>query len=86
MDFFRANPIESPYMLLYSTGSKEFNLKMRSHAKQHGYLLNQKGLYYADDKTKLVRTGIKSEKEIFQVLGMQYTPPHLRNTPSYIKR
>jgi len=75
MDFFRTNPIEAPYMLLYSTGSKEFNLKMRAHAKQMGYLLNQKGLYYANDKEKLVKNGIKSEKEIFKVLNMPYTPP-----------
>ena len=81
MDFFRTNPTEAPYMLLYATGSKEFNLKMRAHAKQQGYLLNKKGLYYANDKTKLVKSGIKTEKAIFEVLGMQYIPPHLRSAP-----
>ena len=65
-------------MLLYSTGSKEFNLKMRAHAKGLGYLLNQKGLYYANEKKELVRDGVKTEKEIFEILSLPYTPPNKR--------
>jgi DNA polymerase/3'-5' exonuclease PolX len=39
-------PYESYYSgLLYFTGSKEFNIKIRSKAKILGYKLNEYGLY-----------------------------------------
>ena len=42
-------PYESYYSgLLYFTGSKEFNIKIRSEAKKLGYKLNEYGLYKND--------------------------------------
>lgn len=69
-------PYESYYAaLLYFTGSGEFNKRMRQHAINLGYMLNEYGLFDRDKKMFKV----KSEKEIFDKLNMDYIPPHLRD-------
>lgn len=45
LDVFRAPVAEAVPMLLYATGSKEFNIAMRAKAKKMGLLLNQHGLF-----------------------------------------
>lgn len=52
---------------LYLTGPREFNLAMRSRAKEAGFKLNQRGLW-KDDKLIASRT----EKEIFAALGLKF--------------
>lgn len=61
--------------MLYFTGSKEFNKKMRGIAEIQGFLLNEYGLYIVreDKENELVPT--YSEKEIFEYLGMEYIDP-----------
>jgi len=59
---------------LYFTGSKEFNVMLRNHAKKLGYKLNEYGIYKGN-KNILV----DSEKEIFELLGMKYLEPQERN-------
>ena len=60
--------------LLYFTGSKEFNQKMRSNAKKKGFLLNEYGLYKLtkNDKIKIYTS---NEKDIFDKLNMKYIHP-----------
>lgn len=68
-------PYESYYAaLLYFTGSAEFNESIRGYAKRKGYRLNQAGLFIRRDK-KLELVPVQSEKEIFDVLGLNYVPP-----------
>jgi DNA polymerase/3'-5' exonuclease PolX len=68
-------PEESYYFgLLYFTGPGDFNRRMRQHAINLGYTLNEYGLY--DEKGKMIRAN--SEEEIFSKLGMIYLPPELR--------
>jgi len=60
--------------LLYFTGSKDFNQRMRAMAKKNGYLLNEYGLY------KLIKKGKKkiktsNEKDIFDELNMKFIHP-----------
>jgi DNA polymerase (family 10) len=75
-DIFRTN-IEMQYsMLLYSTGSKNFNIKMRGRAKQLGYLLNQKGLFDKDGN-KIIASN-SNEKMYFKTLNMKYLKPEDR--------
>jgi DNA polymerase (family 10) len=59
---------------LYLTGSGEFNVWMRSIAKNKGYLLSQYGLY--DRETGKLITN--KEGEIFSHLGLNYIPPEKR--------
>lgn len=75
VDFFISPKEELPFAILYSTGSKEFNIKMRQLAKKKGYLLNQKGIFKSG---KLVDSTFKREQDIFKFLGMKYLSPDQR--------
>lgn len=69
-------PNESYYpALLYFTGSGSFNRKMRELANSLGYKLNEYGLYTIGTDTKVK---VKSEKDIFDRLGMEYIEPENR--------
>lgn len=74
----RYMPYKSYYSaLLYFTGSKDFNKKMRNVAINLGYKLNEYGLYRKKNG-KLYRTIVESEKDIFDKLGMEYVEPKNR--------
>lgn len=67
-------PYESYYYaLLYFTGSGDFNRRMRQIAIDNGYVLNEYGLY---DNKEIIQ--VNSEKEIFDILGMEYISPDER--------
>ncbi len=74
LDAFRVNKNEEIPMLLYSTGSKLFNITMRSKAKKNGYLLNQHGLF----RNGSLITGLNSEEDYFKILQMDYLKPEER--------
>jgi DNA polymerase (family 10) len=61
--------------LLYFTGSKEHNVKLRERAKQKGWKLNEYGLF--DLKSHRQLAG-RTEEQIYALLGLQYIPPELR--------
>jgi DNA polymerase beta len=68
-------PLESYYYgLLYFTGSKNFNTNMRIVAISRGLKLNEYGLYDKNNNSFVV----ESEKEIFDLLDMEYVQPQLR--------
>jgi DNA polymerase/3'-5' exonuclease PolX len=68
-------PTESFYTsLLYFTGSGDFNKRMRIVALSMGYKLNEYGLF---DENK-IKIKIKSEKDIFDKLNMEYVEPKFR--------
>ena len=73
MDIFIANKENYTALILYSTGSKENNIKMRSVAKSKGLLLNQNGLF---ENGKLIE--LKTEKAYYEYLGMKYLQPKER--------
>jgi len=62
------------YALLYFTGSKDFNRKMRLIAISNGYKLNEYGLYNSNNKSFRV----DSEKDIFDLLQLDYITPNKR--------
>lgn len=59
--------------IIYFTGSKVFNVKLRGKAKQLGYKLNEYEL--SKDGKKI---DIRSEQELFKKLGLEYVPPNMR--------
>lgn len=61
--------------LLYFTGSKEFNIKLRKIAIKLGYKLSEYGLF--DRKTGKYIAG-KSEEEVFKKLNVKYISPESR--------
>jgi DNA polymerase/3'-5' exonuclease PolX len=64
------NPSTVACALLYFTGSKDHNKKMRGIAKDKGWLLNHEGLF---------KDGVKfdtpTERSVFEKLGMDYLEP-----------
>jgi DNA polymerase IV len=85
MDFLVVPESEMGAALLYFTGNDIFNRSMRLLARKKGMRLNQKGLY---KDVKRGRRGEKlnegvlvegrSEKRIFELLGVPWREPHER--------
>ena len=71
----RLIPLESIHpAMLYFTGSRDFNKKLRRIAMNLNYTLNEYGLF--DSKNKVIN--VQSEKDIFDILGVEYLQPHQR--------
>ncbi len=66
--------------LLYFTGSKNFNIKLRQLAIRSGLKINEYGIF-RDDRF----VSGKTEEEIFKFLGMSYVPPELREDSGEIE-
>jgi len=66
--------------LLYFTGSKNFNIKLRQLAIKNGLKINEYGVF---KKEKFV-VG-RTEEEIFKLLGMSYIEPELREDTGEIQ-
>lgn len=61
--------------LLYLTGSKEHNIKLRIIARNKGYKLNEYGLFEITTDKKIAGT---TESSIYKALGIKFIPPELR--------
>ncbi len=61
--------------LQYFTGSKNHNVKMREIAQKLGYSLNEYSLTRESDGDELL---FADEPALYDFLGLQYIPPHLR--------
>lgn len=73
IDIFLANSNNYTSIILYATGSKDFNVMIRQRAKELGYLLNQNGLF--KEKKQILLT---TEREYFDKLQITYKPPDKR--------
>ncbi|MGQ9473682.1 MAG: DNA polymerase/3'-5' exonuclease PolX [Candidatus Caldatribacteriaceae bacterium] len=61
--------------LQYFTGSKSHNVKLREIALKKGLKINEYGIFRLDTGEKM---GGEREEEIYEVLGMEWIPPELR--------
>ncbi|MEV4457737.1 DNA polymerase/3'-5' exonuclease PolX [Microbispora sp. NPDC049633] len=59
--------------MVYFTGSKEHNVRIREMAVKKGWKLSEYGLFDGD---RLIAS--QTEEEIYQALGMRWVPPALR--------
>ena len=66
--------------LLYFTGSKEHNIRLRELAIKKGLKLNEYGLF----RGKKMIAG-KTEEEIYKALGLEYVPPEMREDTGEIQ-
>lgn len=73
VDIERASLEELAAAIMYFTGSKEFNIKMRGIAKAAGMKLNQHGLFKENKKLNTM-----TEEDIFKKLKLQYVRPEHR--------
>jgi DNA polymerase (family 10) len=75
VDIRFSRPEEYGSMLLYLTGSKEFNIRLREIALSRGLKLNEYGI---EDKRGGQMHTFSREEDMFTFLGMDYVPPELR--------
>ncbi len=67
--------------LVYFTGSKNFNIRIRQFAQKKGWKINEYGVFSSDGKYLAGRT----EEEIFKLFKMQFIEPELREDSGEIE-
>lgn len=80
VDLFLATPAEKPFALFHFTGPREYNIRVRAHAKRRGLTLNQYGLFVAPRPGAKKRrapgsAAIRTERDLARRLGVTYRPP-----------
>ncbi len=63
--------------LLYFTGSKEHNIRLRERAINQGCKLSEYGLFEGEDDDARRLAG-ETEQEVYEALGLAWIPPELR--------
>ena len=76
IDIMFTKPQEYPFAILYFTGSKDFNIKMRGELLKKEMSLNEYGIKDKDKKN--VKHDCKTEKDVFKYLGYDYIEPENR--------
>jgi DNA polymerase beta len=84
LDLLVIDPAEFPFAVLYFTGSDVFNVQMRSIAVEKGFTLNEHALtHIASGRTV---KGIKTERDIFHALRLEWREPTERTSADAVKR
>lgn len=88
LDIFYYTKNVYPFALLFTTGSKEFNVNIRNHAIKLGYSLNERNLTRDSPSGKSVswqeyndvikKSHPETEEDIFNFLKMKYLTPKER--------
>ena len=73
VDLRAVEPAAYGAALQYFTGSKAHNVELRKIAQEHGYKLNEYGLFQGTR-----RIAGRTEEEIYATLGLDWIPPELR--------
>lgn len=68
--------------LQYFTGSKEHNVQLRSLALKHNMKLNEYGVFSKENDTYLAG---RTEKEVYETIGLPFIPPELRENRGEIE-
>ncbi|WP_063731244.1 DNA polymerase/3'-5' exonuclease PolX [Streptomyces sp. RTd22] len=68
--------------LLYFTGSKAHNIRVRAIAVRHGLKLSEYGLFETKSGKKIAS---RSEEDVYARLGMDWIPPTLREDRGEVK-
>ncbi|HEY6959478.1 MAG TPA: DNA polymerase/3'-5' exonuclease PolX [Candidatus Limnocylindria bacterium] len=64
--------------LLYFTGSKEHNVRLRGHVLRKKMLLNEYGLYRVGAEERGQEVASRTEEDVYAALGMDWIAPELR--------
>ena len=68
--------------MLYFTGSKEHNIKLRTIARERGYKINEYGIFNSNNK----RMAGETEEDMYRFLGLRYISPEQRLNKGEIER
>jgi DNA polymerase beta len=74
LDLLMSPPEEFAYAILYFTGSQNFNVGFRRFAQEKGYTINEHTMKPTQEGVPAV-PAMKTEKDIFDFLGLQYVEP-----------
>jgi len=77
VNVFYTVPEEWGAALMYTTGSKAFNLKYRSIAKARGFKVSQYGVFDRNDNP-IPDSGF-SERAVCRTIGIPWLPPRFRD-------
>lgn len=66
--------------LLYFTGSKEHNIKLRTIARERGLKISEYGVFRGEE-----RIAGRTEEEVYRTLNLPYIPPELRENRGEIE-
>ncbi|VTU00576.1 histidinol phosphatase : DNA polymerase IV (Family X) OS=Singulisphaera acidiphila (strain ATCC BAA-1392 / DSM 18658 / VKM B-2454 / MOB10) GN=Sinac_2234 PE=4 SV=1: HHH_8: DNA_pol_B_thumb: PHP [Gemmataceae bacterium] len=69
-----------PFALVYFTGSKEHNIRLRQRALDRGWTLNEYALGSDAHQVKA-----KTEADVYAALGLEYVPPEMREDTGEIE-
>jgi DNA polymerase beta len=84
LDLLMTPEVEFAYAILYFTGSQNFNVAFRSYAQSKGYTINEHTMTPVKEGVSSVPP-MKTEKDIFDFLGLKYVEPVNRLGESDIK-
>jgi len=82
LDLLVTPPTEFPFAVFYFTGSDTFNVAVRSHALSRGFTLNEHGITQVSSGRSV--SGVKTEKDIFALLKLQWREPTDRTGPEAV--
>jgi DNA polymerase (family 10) len=83
VDIRFTRPSQFGSMLIYLTGSKAFNIKLREIALNRGYKLNEYGI---EDRSLGGLQEFQTEEDLFSFLGLDYIVPELREDWGEVER
>ncbi len=75
VDLREVEPDQYGAALLYFTGSKHHNVRLRGRARSRGWTINEYGLFDEESGEKLAG---KTERSIYEALDLEWIPPELR--------
>jgi len=77
VDLFNTTREAMPFALLHHTGSKNFNVRCRAHAKAQGLKLNQFGLERTGSGPPI--PALTTERAVLDFIGVTWLPPQSRS-------
>jgi len=83
VDFRLLEEESYPFAQQHFTGSKEHNVVIRRIAKEAGYISNEYGLFDRETDEKV--SGINTEADLYEFLGLSYIIPELREDKGEIE-
>jgi DNA polymerase/3'-5' exonuclease PolX len=84
LDLLVTPPEEFPFAVFYFTGCDTFNVRVRAHAQELGFTLNEHALTHVASGKAV--GGIKTECDIFKALKLEWREPHERTGPDAVKK
>ncbi len=84
LDLLMTPEEEFAYAILYFTGSQNFNVAFRRYAQEKGYTINEHTLTPVKEGVPAVPV-MKTEKDIFDFLGLKYVEPVNRRDASDVE-